>query len=101
MPGRTWGVPHVVGRVAAASARSVWARAVAITGGPPHAPQLALAGVQHHQPAQGESIGQVMKEVMGALWLAVPKKRVTPARVRQRRCPPARTLSLRRCARMP
>jgi len=140
---KPWGPTRVFANALAAAARGARAGRGAGEGaaGPPHAPQLALAGLQHAalpmmQRGEATSLGQVctraapvrgpqpcgerspprrggragvgggegraadrgarmsasptqaLSDIMGALWLAVPKKRVSRARRAMRKSVP-------------
>ena len=77
---------RVFAKALASTARGVWAAKGPGAGVPP-APQLAFVGVHQTMPANNKSLWQDLTDVMGALWLAVPKKRTTPARRNQRSAP--------------
>jgi len=82
MASKAWSLSQVFVKALTASTRGVWRGGAGL----PPAPQLALAGVQQQQqPANSQSLGQALNDLLGALWLAVPKKRTTPARRNQRR----------------
>lgn len=82
MASKAWSLSRVFVKALTASTRGVWRGGAGL----PPAPQLALAGVQQQQqPANSQSLGQALNDLLGALWLAVPKKRTTPARRNQRR----------------
>mmetsp|Transcript_49760 Transcript_49760/g.73089 ORF Transcript_49760/g.73089 Transcript_49760/m.73089 type:complete len:138 (-) Transcript_49760:42-455(-) len=84
MASKAWSLSRVFVKALTASTRGVWRGGAGL----PPAPQLALAGVQQQQqPANTQTLGQALNDLLGALWLAVPKKRTTPARRNQRSAP--------------